>query len=104
MTAQIDRSIRLLSILTSALRDEMGMPEQDAARLGEQLVRHMSTRVGGAEVYCPKRLEVDRAQRDAAILRDFTGRNLAEVCRRYGVSKTTVYRVVGERPRQGEAA
>ncbi|TQE91142.1 MAG: DNA-binding protein, partial [Spiribacter salinus] len=47
---------------------------------------------GGARLYIPCK---DRAARDAAIRAEFTGRNHDEVCRRHGISRRTLYRIIG---------
>jgi Mor family transcriptional regulator len=49
-------------------------------------------------VYCPKTIDTDRAERDAAIRRDFNGRNRDELCREHGISKSRLYQIVGEIP------
>jgi len=96
-TSAADRLVSLLYILTSALRDEAGMPEKDACRIAEKTVGDMSKRFGGEYLYCPKRPAMDRARRDETIRKEWNGRNADELMRRYDVSRTTLYRVLAER-------
>lgn len=93
-----DRSITLLYLLTGALQHEMQMPERDACRIAKGMVRWMVPQVGGDVLYCPKTLDVDRAERDAAIRREFNGRNRDEVCARHGISKSRLYQIINEIP------
>lgn len=93
-----DRSITLLYIITAALQHEMGMPERDASRIAEGMLRWMAPQVGGDVLYCPKTLASDRIARDEAIRREFNGRNREEVCQRYGVSKSRLYQIISEIP------
>jgi len=91
-----DRLVSLLYILTSALRDEAGMSEQDACRIAESTLGVMSQRFGGEYLYCPKRQIADLARRDAAIRRDWTGRNAAELMRLYNIRRANLYRILSE--------
>lgn len=61
-----------------------------AQRLGDGLRQ----RWGSQEIYIPAS---DTATRDRAIRRQFTGKNLIQVCQQHGVSPTTVYRICGTR-------
>lgn len=66
-----------------------GMNGEFAERFADSLLGIMRKRNGGREIYIPA---PDNSERDAAIKREFNGRNLEEVMRRYGVSRSTVYR------------
>lgn len=94
----VDRSINLLYLLTGALQHEMGLPERDACRHAQGIVRWLAPQVGGDVVYCPKTIETDRAARDAAIRQEFNGRNRDELCRKHNISKSRLYQIVGEIP------
>lgn len=93
-----DRSITLLYIITGALQHEMGIPEKDASRLAEGMLRWMAPQVGGDVLYCPKTLASDRIARDEAIRREFNGRNREEICAKHGISKSRLYQIVSEIP------
>ena len=95
---EADRSVTLLYLLTGALQHQMQMPERDAFRIAAGMVRWMSPQVGGDVLYCPKTLDADRAARDAAIRREFNGRNREALCARHGISKSRLYQIVSEIP------
>lgn len=65
-----------------------------AADCAARLSAGLRQRWGSREVYIPAS---DTATRDRQIQREFTGKNLIQVCQRHGVSPTTVYRVCGAR-------
>lgn len=66
----------------------------DAAELAPRLLIQLQARWGGMDIYIPA-LDT-RSCRDAAIRKMFNGQNLDLVCRQFGVSPTTVYRVVAK--------
>lgn len=68
-----------------------GMNGEFAAHFADSLLGIMRKRNGGREIYIPA---PDNSERDAEIKAAFNGRNLGEVMRKYGVSKSTVYRCV----------
>ena len=71
-------------------------------KFAQMLVEGLRSRLGGEQVYIPK-LRPDREARDAAIRAEFNGSNLADVCKKYGVSKSLVYVIVnkGKKRRPG---
>lgn len=93
-----DRSVTLLYILTGALQHEMQMPEREAFRVAQGMVRWMAPQVGGDVLYVPKSLDEDRAVRDAAIRQEFNGRNRDALLVKYEISKTSFYRIVASSP------
>jgi Mor family transcriptional regulator len=90
-THDTDSAVALHYDLTAILCEEFSLDELPASALAGRILHGLRARLGSREVYipCP-----DRADRDAGIRRDFNGNNLSEVCRRYGVSASTVYRAV----------
>lgn len=70
---------------------ESEMDEQQAARLAASIFTKIQHKRGGSEVFIPKLFSEERWQhiRDA-----FTGDNHAQVCRQYGISLRTLYRVL----------
>ncbi len=64
-----------------------------AIALAETVERRLRIRVGGCDVrYLRKR---DHAARDAAIRRDFNGRNLKELAKRHELSERRIRQIVG---------
>ncbi len=60
------------------------------AVLKEEVRREFS----GIEIYIPRRSTAERARITAEVLRVFNGRNAAEVARRLGIGRATVYRII----------
>jgi Mor family transcriptional regulator len=84
----------LADVITDALASPVfGMSPDVANLLAVQIIRAAAERGhAGSDYYLPYMHNLGRAERNALIRRDFNGSNLREVCRKYGVSKTTVYR------------
>jgi len=83
----------LPEVLTQALQVAGEMDEAAAGELVRRIVRWGAENgFARSEYYWPAATPEDRRSRDAAIRAEFNGRNLLEVCRRYGVSPATVYR------------
>lgn len=91
---QQDTRAYLQAEFTEIVRAEIGMNDHFAADMAAAFLRGMCSRLGGKELWVPTE---DKTARNEAIKSTFNGSNLDHVCRRFGVSKATVYRVVGER-------
>lgn len=94
MTQQITS---FADVIADALQapDLFRMPAGAAKELAAQIVCLAAKRGhGGTDYYLPMAQHLSRRERDAKIRREFVGGNLREVCRKFGVSKTTVYRIV----------
>ena len=83
--------------LVAAIQTGCDLDEKAAAELAAKIIEGGAAN-GDAEerYYWPQRLAclLDPQVRDAAIRSEFNGRNLTEVCDRYGVSHMTVYRAI----------
>lgn len=88
-----DAAINFRNTLIRVIRKTLGLPEPVAVPMADELAKGLSAEMGG--LYITKR-EI-RGTRDDAIRRDFNGRNHAEVMGRHGISKRTLYRVIGRR-------
>lgn len=88
-----DAAIQLERDFVDIVREEIGMSEGFANLFAQALVRGLRRRLGGQDIYIPA---PDRSARDAAIRREFNGRNLDELMRRYGVSRRRIYQIAGE--------
>lgn len=84
----------LADVITDALASPaFGMTAETANLLAVQIIRTAAERGhAGSEYYLPYMHNLSRAERNTLIRRDFTGNNLRDVCRKYGVKKDTVYR------------
>lgn len=79
--------------LAEGLRTETGLLPEFANEIAGRLTRFLRLRLGTQAIYIPA---PDRTERDAAIFREFDGKNAAAVMRRHGVSRSRLYQVVDE--------
>lgn len=89
-----DAAVQLEQDIIGIVREEIGMHEQIATVFAQALVRGLRRRLGGQELYIPS---PDRAERDAAIRREFNGTNLEELMRRHCLSRSRIYEIVSGR-------
>ena len=84
----------LIDVIADALQSpSFSMSETVAMDLAQSIIRAAAERGhAGSDYYLPLLRNMDRAERNAMIRTEFKGNNLREVCRKFGVSKTTVYR------------
>ena len=82
--------IDLLSEMIEIVRQELGVNQCDADQIGASIMRGMRRYYGGHEIYIPAQ---DKSERDAAIKRDFNGRNVKEVAHAHNVCRKTVYNI-----------
>lgn len=90
-TIQKDAAVNFRNTLVRIIRRTLGLPETVALPMAEELAQGLQGELGG--LYIPKR-EM-RESRNEAIRQSFTGRNHAEVCRRFNISRRQFYRVIG---------
>jgi len=85
------------------LKSELGIDPERAAHGGYLIMRRIAEAVGGAGVYIPTADSIERHERDEAIWREFSGDNVNELARRYGVTTIHLYRLI-KRMRADQAA
>jgi Mor family transcriptional regulator len=92
MSLQQDQLTNLRARVVRIVREATGLHERLALPVAQSICEELARDSGGGELYVPA---PDRTARDAAIRRDFRVDNHAEVMRRHGVSRATLYRVIG---------
>ena len=91
-----DAAVQLERDFIDIVREEIGMHEAIAFVFATALVRGLRRKNGGRELYIPA---ADVSARDARIRREFTGpASLPAIQRWSGLSRTSIYRIVGARP------
>ena len=55
----------------------------------------------GTSIYIPQRRELLKNRTYNAIYREFDGSNVDQLVKKYGVSKSTIYKIVGDRLGRG---
>jgi len=89
-----DHAMLLESEFTDIIRTEVGMHEQFASQIARAIVRGLRRTHPARTIYIPGG---DKAERDAAIRAKFNGTNAAEVMREFGISRSRLYQIAGER-------
>lgn len=89
-----ENALLLQGEIASALRTEIGLRDEFANDWAARVVGYLRRRLGAQEVYIPR---PSKAERDAAIFREFDGSNHAAVMRRHGInSRSRLYQIIGE--------
>jgi Mor family transcriptional regulator len=78
----------------TALAKEHGMDDDRAARLGTEAASRLAEDWGGQQVYIPMDLLARNKDRNAAIYREFTGDNVADLASKHGLSIQAIYRII----------
>lgn len=89
---EADAAVSLRHDLVRIIRESLGLSERIAVPMADELAQGLQRRMGG--FYIPVR-EI-RETRDAAVLRDFNGRNHTEVMRTHKISRATLYRILSQ--------
>lgn len=61
----------------------------------------LSDTFGGTSIYIPQRKELEKNKVYARIYKEFDGGNLQELTQKYGVSKSTIYKIVSDKIGRG---
>lgn len=75
-----------------ALQSSIGFKDEIAESLATVVVRKIQQRWGGQKIYIS--VNDDSVERNQAIKQGFNGSNHAEICSRYNISLSTLYRVI----------
>ncbi|MPS27570.1 MAG: hypothetical protein E2576_11055 [Alcaligenaceae bacterium] len=89
-----DASLTLQYEVTAIVRERTGLHETQAGEIAAAVIAGLSARYGGDRLYVPV---LRKEQRNAAILQAFDGTNRAEICRRFGISQSTLYKILKRR-------
>ena len=81
----------LHSELARTAGDVFGLTEANAAELAQMITAWIQSRYGARRVYVHAR---SRQERDRAVVAAFNGQNRDQVCRDFGISETTLYRIL----------
>lgn len=100
--AQIeDQAIQLHREFVEILRVAIGFNDHLAHEAAVAVVRELRARYGGqtlgrrGTIYIPA---PDKTQRNAAIRAEFIGTNAKEICKKYGIGRTRLYEIAGQKP------
>lgn len=99
MSKIVDSYQHLLYDLTATLREDLGYPEAFAMLISDGICEGLARRHGRSEFYIPTSPKERRDAMYQAIYMEFNGDNMFAVCKKYGISQTTVYRAIAEAAR-----
>jgi len=78
--------------------DDLQEQHREYARIiGLDNLLKLSDAFGGTNIYIPQRKELEKNKIYNQIYREFDGSNLQELTQKYGVSKSTVYKIVSDK-------
>jgi Mor family transcriptional regulator len=96
VTEDIDPARELLNELVRAVCEATGLRAVSAVRFVEPIVRHLQQNYGGEQLYIPsvgRTYPVDEMRQ--AVL---SGVSMRALCRKYKVSRRTLYRLLDGKP------
>lgn len=79
---------------TSDAARQIGLSDNDADQLADQLIDRVADEWGGLPIYIGKGTYMKLSRRDLDIYRDFNGYNHQELAHRYGITKVRVYAII----------
>lgn len=88
-----DSAVELRHLITQALSQEFSLLESAAFPMADRITERLFQLAGGTQVYIPKN---NTEKRNAAIRAEFNGRNVDDICRRYGLSRSQLYRIAAK--------
>ena len=83
------------------LDDLQEQHRQYAEVIGIDNLLRLSDTYGGTSIYIPQRRELLKNRTYNAIYREFDGSNVDQLVKKYGGSKSTIYKIVGDRLGRG---
>lgn len=79
------------------LDDLQEQHRQYAEIIGVENLLKLADEFGGTSIYIPQRRELMKNWVYNAIYREFDGSNVDQLVNKYGVSKSTIYKIVGDK-------
>jgi Mor family transcriptional regulator len=86
--------ITITDVISAGLQGFSGMPPAAADELARAICCSAAKQGHAGTEYYLHIHGLPRSQIGPAIRREFNGRNIKDLCRKYGVHRTTVYRAV----------
>ena len=84
---------RMIDLLQHQLT-ETGVRQDTAIYVSARAIESLRNEIGGREVYLPRRHPwAGMDERNRSIRATFNGRNIANVCSRYALSRSSIYRI-----------
>ena len=94
----IDRHLELLedvqAKVAAMVRAEFSADERRGSLFGRRVADMLADEWGGQSIYVPKDVARRCLKRNVRLFDEFTGSNVAELARKYGLSEQRVYAVI----------
>lgn len=81
---------------TSNVLTQNGVDKSQAQTIAKDVSKRMCDVWGGQLIYFPYWLRMDIDQRDRDIYNDYTGDNVSQLSRKYGLSVQSIYRSINK--------
>ncbi len=88
-------------IQTLTVDDLQEQHREYAKIIGIENIIRLSEAFGGSSFYIPKKQELVKNKIFRAISQEYNGSNILELCRKYDVAESTVYKVVKDQIAKG---
>ena len=80
-----------------------GLSEDMVRDVAHAVIEDIEKTAGGSDLYLPQTSKLTRKKRNESILADWkTGITIADIMRKYSVSKSTVYSLIGKKQSNDE--
>lgn len=86
-----DVAVKIARMATAATPP---MSEAEARRFGQRVADMLAEDWGGSSVYIPKDLARRFRRRDASIYAEYTGANIDDLARKYGLTPQRIYAII----------
>jgi Mor family transcriptional regulator len=86
--------VDLADNLTMMLTDKLDVSQDEARAVAQEAAAHIADNWGGQSVYIPMDLVARMSSRNAEIFSAFSGDNISELVRKFGLSRQAIYRIV----------
>ncbi len=86
--------VDLADNLATMLTDRLSIPQKDARGIAQEMAARIADNWGGQSVYIPMDLVARMSSRNVEIYSAFTGDNISELVRKFGLSRQAIYRIV----------
>jgi len=87
---RIDHAALWQQEMTEIVRERLSVGEPWAGAMAREIVEGLRARLGGDDIYVPA---PDIQARNVRIRELFNGRNVRELCRLFGLSRSSIYEI-----------
>lgn len=86
----------MVDVTVAHLQRRRDLDEDTARTYAQEWIATLAIHFGGIPLYLPKGDSLKQALRDSRIWQEFNGENIYELARKYGKSRTQIYRIIAQ--------